>query len=237
LVATHAASVTLAVPADLQELLQTVPGVDAVIEDSAPEPEHDIAAALMSLPLTFGTDLATIPHDTPYLRPPPDSMARWRQRLGPRTRPRVGLCWRGSQHIPERSLQISDLTHLLATQDVELHAVQTDIPIADRTPLQAHSGLTLHDGMLAEFGDTAALLSLMDLVVTIDTAVAHLSGALARPTWIMLRRSPDWRWLLGRDDSPWYPTVRLFRQHRHGGWAPIVATLRNELDRRFSPGA
>ncbi|HSU06027.1 MAG TPA: tetratricopeptide repeat-containing glycosyltransferase family protein [Acetobacteraceae bacterium] len=232
-VAKYAASVTLVVPADLLELMQTVPGVDAVIDDGASEPEHDIAAALMSLPLTFGTDIGTIPRDVPYLHAPAERVARWRQHLSPRTRPRVGLCWRGSQHISERSLPLGDLAPLLAAGHVEFHAVQTDIPAADRTLLQTQPGVMLHDGMLTDFADTAALLSLMDLVVTIDTGVAHLAGALARPTWIMLRRSPDWRWLLGRDDSPWYPTVRLFRQDRRGGWPPVLVAVRAALDRHF----
>ena len=234
LVAARAASVMLVVPADLRDLMQTVPGVAAVVDDHAPEPEHDVAAALMSLPLTFGTDLGSIPNGAPYLHPAAERVARWHQRLGPRTRPRVGLCWRGSQHLPERSLAVGDLDPLLTADNVELHAVQTDIPETDRALLQAHPRLMLHDLTLTDFAETAALLSLMDLVVTIDTAVAHLAGALARPTWIMLRRSPDWRWLLGRDDSPWYPTVRLFRQDRRGGWPSVVTAVRSELERHFS---
>ena len=169
------------------------------------DPPHDIAAALLSLPLILGTDLNTVPADVPYLHPQADRLDYWRQRIGPRSRPRVGLCWRGSQHIPERSMPLADLTPLLSRRDVELHAIQIEIPDSDRACIAANPAVTLHEAALTDFAETAALLWLMDLVISVDTSVAHLAGALGRPTWIMLRRTPDWRWLLGRQDSPWYP--------------------------------
>ncbi|HEY6434182.1 MAG TPA: tetratricopeptide repeat protein [Acetobacteraceae bacterium] len=228
-VAAIAASVALVVPDDLVALMRSVPGAAEVIADRESDPPHDIAAALLSLPLILGTDLNTVPADVPYLHPQADRLDYWRQRIGPRSRPRVGLCWRGSQHIPERSMPLADLTPLLSRRDVELHAIQIEIPDSDRACIAANPAVTLHEAALTDFAETAALLWLMDLVISVDTSVAHLAGALGRPTWIMLRRTPDWRWLLGRQDSPWYPTVRLFRQDRCGGWPAVVDAVHRAL--------
>jgi tetratricopeptide (TPR) repeat protein len=229
LVAELAATVTVSVPADLVALMQSLEGVDAVIDDAAPEPPHDVSVSMLSLPLAFATELPTIPCKTPYLSAPADRLAAWRERLGPRTRPRVGLCWWGSQHIPERSIALPHLAPLLTLQGFEFHAVQTEIPPADLAWLAQHDGFARHDGELSDFAETAALLALMDLVVTIDTSVAHVVGAIGRPVWIMLRRNPDWRWFVGREDSPWYPTARLFRQATSGGWEPVINAVRTAL--------
>jgi len=229
LVAARAASVTLAVPADLVELMRSVPGVSAVIQDTEPAPDHDLVAALLSLPLVFGTELATIPATVPYLRAPPDRVAAWRNRLGPRVRPRIGLCWWGLQHIPERSMPVSQLAPLLSVDGVEFHAVQKEIPPADRGWLADHPGVVLYDTALTDFAETAALLEEMDLIIAIDTSIAHLAGALGRPVWVMLRRNPDWRWFLDRADSPWYPTARLFRQKARDGWAGVIDAVRQAL--------
>ncbi len=228
LVAREAAHVTLMVPADLTVLMQSTPGIDAVIDDAAPEPEHDLSASLLSLPLTFGTEPASIPAKVPYLRAPDDRIALWRQRLGPAARPRVGVCWWGLQHIPERSIPTHRLAPLLAVEGIEFHAVQKEITETDRRWAQTE-GVVLHDAALADFTDTAALLAHMDLVVAIDTSVAHLAGALGRPTWIMLRRNADWRWFTGRANTPWYPTARLFRQTAASDWDAVVETVRQEL--------
>ncbi len=232
LVAELAATVTVAVPADLVGLMQSLTGVDTVIDDTGPEPPHDVSAAMLSLPLAFATELEAIPCKTPYLRPSPERLAAWQERLGPPAGPRVGFCWWGSQHIPERSMTLPDLAPLLSPRGIEFHAVQKEIPETDLAWLAQHGGPARHDSALSDFAETAALLELMDLVVTIDTSVAHLAGAIGRPVWIMLRRNPDWRWFVGRDDSPWYPTARLFRQGRAGGWEPVVEAVRTAL-RRF----
>jgi tetratricopeptide (TPR) repeat protein len=233
-VAESAASVVLVVPADLVVLMRSLHGIDAVIDDRAPEPDHDIAAALMSLPLTFGTTLESIPGGVPYLRAPADRLRCWAERVRQDDRPRVGLCWWGLQHIPERSLPLAELAPLFGNNHIAFHAVQKEIPELDRAWHARNAVVTLHDTELSDFAETAALLAQMDVVVTIDTAVAHLAGALGRTTWIMLRRSPDWRWMIGREDSPWYPTVRLFRQGSGGGWGEVVARIGRELDRYFA---
>jgi hypothetical protein len=139
------------------------------------------------------------------------------------------LAWWGSQHIPKRSLPVEILLPLLSHPGIEWHTLQKEIPPAQRDWLSAH-GLTIdHSAELNDYADTAALISLLDLVVTIDTSVAHLTGALGKPAWIMLRHSADWRWLLDRDDSPWYPTARLFRQTRAGHWQAVVSDVAQAL--------
>ena len=141
----------------------------------------------------------------------------------------MGLAWWGSQHIPKRSMRIETLLPLLSCPGIELHALQKEIPSEQRSWLAMHSALRDHSADLHDFAHTAALIAQLDLVVTIDTAVAHLAGALGKPVWIMLRHSADWRWLLNRDDSPWYPTARLFRQPRPGDWDGVIADVSQAL--------
>ncbi|HEY5300598.1 MAG TPA: glycosyltransferase family 9 protein, partial [Acetobacteraceae bacterium] len=230
--------VTLAVFPDLVRLMRTLANV-AVIDTETAAPTHDIEAALLSLPFAFATDLGSIPADIPYLSADPASLAAWAERLGPRTVPRIGLCWWGSQHIPERSIPLPRLTPLLAAERVAFHAVQAEMTEADRAWMSDQGGIADHADALTDFAETAALLSHLDLVITIDTAVAHLAGAMGVPTWLLLRRSADWRWLREREDCPWYPTVRLFRQDERGTWDPVVAAVADALerwrsDRRFT---
>jgi len=209
--------------------MRTLDGVERVIALDEPEPAADIVTPLLSLPLAFDTRLETVPAQVPYLHAPAGRLAAWQQRLGPRTAPRVGLCWWGSQHIPKRSLPIETLLPVLSIAGIEVHALQKEIPAAQRDWLDECGLLHDHSGMLADYADTAALIALLDLVVTIDTSVAHLAGALGKPVWIMLPHSADWRWLLGRNDSPWYPTARLFRQQRAGDWGCVVAEVAQAL--------
>jgi tetratricopeptide (TPR) repeat protein len=225
MLARHGAHVGLHVYADLKALMQTLDGIETVVAPDENEPPVDIVTPLLSLPLMFGTELQNIPADVPYLRAPADRLAAWERRLGQRTRPRIGLAWWGSQHIPKRSLPIEALQPVLALPGLEFHALQKELPPAHRDWLAAHPMLVDHSSELHDFADTAALISLLDLVVTIDTSVAHLAGALGTPVWIMLQYSADWRWLLERCDSPWYPTARLFRQTRRGDWDGVVAEV------------
>jgi hypothetical protein len=221
--------VSLETYADLVALMQTLDGVEAVIAEGEQEPPADIITPLLSLPLVFGTELNSIPNDVPYLHAPADRVAAWQQRLGPRGRPRVGLAWWGSQHIAKRSLSIETLLPVLSVPGVEFHALQKEMPTGQRDWLTGHPLLIDHSAALSDFADTAALISLLDLVVTIDTSVAHLAGALGQPVWIMLQHNADWRWLLGRDDSPWYPTARLFRQQRRGDWNGVIDEVARAL--------
>jgi hypothetical protein len=171
----------------------------------------------------------------PYLRAPPERLAAWRDRLGPRGKPRIGLAWHGSQHIPERSMPVAALEPLLRRPDIEFHALQPEVPDAHRDWLAANGLTILTDAALRDFADTAALIMQMDLVITIDTAVAHLAGALGRPVWVMLLRGADWRWLRHRADSPWYPTARLFRRGAEPDWGVVVDAVARALREVITP--
>jgi hypothetical protein len=174
----------------------------------------------------------------PYLVAPQDRVETWRARLDPRNRLRVGLAWSGQQrHINDRNRSM--LLAQLAPLDrlgVALFALQKDVRPVDRAMATTFRNLQLLGDEITDFRDTAALLTLMDVVVTVDTSIAHLAGALARPLLLMLPNVCDWRWMLRRDDSPWYPTARLFRQTRPGHWSEViqhvgaqVATMRDRF--------
>ena len=225
LVAAQGARVLLRVQPVLGKLLADIPGAGAVLTLWDPPPEADMVCPLMSLPLAFGTVLATIPATVPYIRTPPLYRMLWRTLLGKRSRPRIGIAWRGKQHLPYRTMPLAALEPLLRRTDIEFHGLQLDIPVADREWLDANPLLIDHSAEIKDFTDTAAIIEELDLTITIDTAVAHLAGALARPVWVMLPLCPDFRWLMDRPDTPWYPTARLFRQQREGDWAGVVADV------------
>ncbi len=229
LLAQRGAQVIAEVYPDLQPLFTGIQGVAQVVGPDDPVPPHDLLTPLLSLPLAFGTEVTSIPADLPYLAPPPDRLETWTVRLGPRTRPRVGLAWWGAQHIPKRSIPVHLLTPLLERADLEFHAVQKETTPTDADWLARHPSIRAHGPVLHDFADTAAVLAQMDLVISIDTAVAHLAGALGRPVWLLLPFSPDWRWFPARTDSPWYPTARLFRQKQAGDWADVLQRVAGAL--------
>jgi tetratricopeptide (TPR) repeat protein len=222
LLARKRAQVCFAVYPELAPLMREMEGAGAVVTSEDPDASYDLVTSLLSLPLAFRTELASIPAEVPYLRAPAARLSEWRAILGPRRRPRIGIAWWGSQHIPYRSLPLAALEPLLRRRDVTFHVLHKEIPIGDRLLLAKYPHVVDHSAVLGDYADTAALIQSLDLVVTIDTSIAHLAGALARPVWIMLAFSADWRWLLDRDDSPWYPTARLFRQKRRGDWDSVV---------------
>jgi tetratricopeptide (TPR) repeat protein len=228
LLARLGAQVTMQVYVELKPLIETLDGVDGVIAVDEPEPPYDLITPLLSLPLAFGTELSTIPADVPYLRVRSDRLALWQERLGSQRSPRIGIAWSGaSEHGGDRSrsIALSRLAPLLRHPGFEFHSVQKDVRAPDWSWLRQHQIVRDHGEALHDFADAAALLSLMDLVIAVDTAAVHLAGALAKPVWIMLPYSADWRWLLDRADSPWYPTARLFRQQRRGDWDGVVADV------------
>ncbi len=227
LLTSHAASVSLATYADQVALLSRMAALARVVAEDDPEPEHDLSVSLLSLPLMFATTVATIPAAIPYLPPDPAAIARWRARLG--DGPHIGLCWWGSRHSRRSSIPLPELAPLLDLPGARFHALQIEIADEHRAWAERDGRLALHDKELPDFDATAALIATLDLVVTVDTAVAHLAGALGRPVWILLRDSPDWRWMQDRTDSPWYPTARLFRQGPDRDWAPVVADVRAAL--------
>lgn len=224
------AEVMVEVYADLHRLFAGIEGVAQVVESEAPEPAHDLSTPLLSLPLAFRTELDSVPAAVPYLAPPPDLAQAWAARLGASGLPRIGLTWRGSTHSASRtSFPASALSPLLGVDGVEFHAVQTPLTASDEDWLARNPQVQVHAAELHDFADTAALLMQMDLVISVDTSVAHLAGALGRPLWILLPISPDWRWMAQREDSPWYPTARLFRQQRRGDWTELVQRVATAL--------
>jgi hypothetical protein len=216
----------LSVYEDLVPLAREMADVELVLGPEDDEVGYDRLTAIMSLPLAFDTAIATIPAKVPYLRAPATRIGRMRHHLGAKSAPRVGLVWSGSAASLARSgMQAAVLEPLLHRSGVEFHCLQKDISAEERGWLDCIGVVRAHEAMLRDFGDTAALIEAMDLVISIDTAVAHLAGALAKPVWIMLPFNPDWRWLCGRDDSPWYPTARLFRQPVSGDWASVLRSV------------
>lgn len=218
---------------DLVELLRSMPDVSRVIGTDDQVPETDLRTPVMSLPLAFGTDLSTVPADVPYLAASPARVGRWRDRLGDSSKPRIGVAWSGSAHSHGRSaMPAAMLAPAFRLRHIEWHCLQSELLESDRAWLSAEAPhVRLHDRSLENFADTAALIACLDEVVTIDTAVAHLAGALALPVRIMLPFNPDFRWLLGRPTSPWYPTATLYRQPSAGDWRTPVGELVAGLDR------
>lgn len=222
------ARVLMVVEPELLELLAHVEGVDRVLTKSDPIPEFDFHCPLPSLPLAFGTTVKTIPRAPSYLRANPAHVQRWAQRLGPKTKQRVGIAWSGNpkhKNDRSRSIRLTDfIDHLPGNCDY--YVLQTNLPQQDRAALEGHPELSWFESELKTFADTAALIENMDMVISVDTSPAHLSGALGKPTWLLLPFVPDWRWLLQREDTPWYPSVHLCRQTSRGDWASAFAHLR-----------
>ena len=227
--------VVLRVPHALCRLLAGLDSRIEVLADSQPIPPHDAHCPLMSLPLALGIDDAVA--SAAYLHAEPSDVALWRERLGGTQRLRVGLAWAGRQFgqtNPTRDVALGLLAPLAAL-DVDWVCLQKELPSADAEALAAWPGLRRfgdedgRPGGLGDYSDTAALIANLDLIISVDTSVAHLAGALGKPCWLMLRHSGEWRWQRERSDSPWYPTLRLFRQKRAGDWCELVARLAGEL--------
>jgi Glycosyltransferase family 9 (heptosyltransferase) len=190
-------------------------------------PAFDVHCPLLSLPLAFQTRLDTIPAAMPYLRASPQLIMDWQTRLGPMRRPAIGLVWSGlSTRIASytRWIRLRELLPLFDA-DATFVSLQKQIPAEDAALLHERSDIRHFGAELRDFSDTAALASNLDLVISVDTSVAHLAGALGKPVWVLLHHDADWRWLLDRDDSPWYPTARLFRQDESRKWDTVIRRL------------
>jgi len=225
---TRGASVILAVPEALRRLALTVPGVSQVVSGGEPLPHHDFQSPLMSLPLAFRTTPDTIPAPIPYLRAEKTLLDRWARRLGPRVKFRIGLVWGGRRYAPinyPRDIPLDDLRPLLEL-DAQFISLQKEVTACDRPALATLRHLELLGENLEDFADTAALIEQLDLVITVDTAIVHLAGALGKPVWLLNRKASCWRWLQSGTDSPWYPTLRQFRQVAVGDWNSVVHAVR-----------
>jgi tetratricopeptide (TPR) repeat protein/ADP-heptose:LPS heptosyltransferase len=238
MLAAKGARVILIVQDELYPLLSRLPGVAQCLRRSATTPPpYDVHCPLTSLPLAFGTRLDTIPAQTCYLpAPPADRVEAWEKRLGSHDGLRIGLVWSGNPRHPKdqsRSMPFRTIARLL-NADATFVSLQKDPRAEDRPALRERTDVVDLTDHLTDFVETAALVSCLDLVITVDTSVAHLSGALGRPTWILLPYAPDYRWLLDREDSPWYPTVRLFRQDEGHDYARVVDRVYRELRSRIA---
>jgi ADP-heptose:LPS heptosyltransferase len=233
MLAARGARVILMVHEPLRRLLSGMAGVTQCLPRSQQAlPAFDLHCPISSLPHAFGTTLATIPAAVPYLPTPAvDQVQAWEARLGAHDKLRVGLVWAGNplhNNDRNRSIKLGELASLLAI-DATFISLQKDPRPEDRAILRELPAIIDLTAELGDFADTAALLSCLDVIITVDTSVAHLAGALARPTWILLPYAPDYRWLLDREDSPWYPTVRLFRQDESRDYAGVLDKVRAEL--------
>ncbi len=235
LVAPRAARVILEVQPPLHGLMSGLPGVAQTVARGEALPEFDLHCPLLTLPRLFGTTLATIPADVAYLHARPQAAAEWGARLGARDRPRIGIAWAGSatqKNDLNRSVPLGALLPLFDL-DLTLVSLQRELREGEAELLRQRGIVHFGEG-LRDFSDTAALIMNLDLVIAVDTAVAHLTGALGKPLWAMVARVPDWRWLLDREDSPWYPTARLFRQDDSNSWDKAIARVKGALRAEFA---
>jgi tetratricopeptide (TPR) repeat protein len=227
LLARGGATVVLEAPAPLRGLFARLEGVTTVVARGDALPDFDVYCPAGSLPRALRTEVSSIPAEIPYLQATDAHIAKWRERIERLPQPRIAVAWAGSaDHVNDRnrSLQLRQLAPLLAL-DAGFVSIQRDVRTVDAEELTRQPALTHVDDALADFDDTAAVVTLADLVITVDTSVAHLAGALGRPTCVLVPFWPDWRWMLERIDSPWYPTMRLCRQPKAGDWESVVARV------------
>lgn len=232
LVKARGGTVVVECQATLAGLLKSCPGVDEVIASGQPLPDYDWYVSLMSLPHIFQTTLETIPSDVPYIKPIRSALQRT-----PNRPLQVGLAWAGNpkhQRDRLRSCRFGELLPLFKIVGIHWVCLQKEIPASDREPVATCE--TLERICLDDFAATSEQVSGLDLVISVDTSVAHLAGALNVPVWILLAKASDWRWLLNRDDSPWYPSARLFRQREPGDWKEVFHRVSEELREKVASG-
>ena len=236
LVAALGARVILEVELPLRGLLKELDGVSGIVVKGCALPAFDYHCPWLSLPLAFNTELETIPAARQYLKSDPAKLAYWEKKLKKKSKPRVGLVWSGNdRHTPDyyiRSMPLSMLIKHLP-KGFTYVSLQKEVRDSDRSTLESNAKILRFGDELVDFTDTAALCDLMDVVISIDTGTAHLSAALGKPTWVLVPFCPDWRWLLDRDDNPWYPGVRLFRQQKPYDWSEALEKITSTLTTVF----
>ena len=215
------------------KLCRRIAAVDQVVEpnkEERPAIDFDYYIPLLSLPAVFNTTLDTIPNHIPYLSTTPEDLQRWRSRISQKGL-RIGLVWAGTSTDPRRACPLAWFTPLTRLKNAFFYGLQKGIAAEQIEVEGLPQGMRLTNlgQEFEDFADTAAVIAQMDLVISIDTSVAHLAGAMGKPLWLLLPDIPDWRWLLDRSDSPWYPTARLFRQKRPGDWQPVIQSIADEL--------
>jgi len=233
MVAQKGARIILEVQTVLKELMTSVDGHPQVVGAGEPLPDFECHCPLLSLPRAFKTRLESVPAAVPYLSSAQSHREKWKARMPVSKSPRVGLVWAGNPkhgNDHNRSIGLPAMQPLLAHPRAQFFSLQRELREGDADLLRRHPTLMHVGGDLETFADTAAVVSMLDLVISVDTSVVHLAGALGRPVWILLPVVPDWRWLLDREDSPWYPTARLFRRTRSDDdWSRVLADVAREL--------
>jgi Flp pilus assembly protein TadD len=233
MVAALGATVILEVQPLLLSLMKSLTGVSTLIATGETNINFDVHCPLMSLPLAFRTRLETIPDKVPYLKPSPESSDRWRAKLAG-TEFKVGIAWAGNPEFiddRERSIPLKDLSPILSNKGARFFSLQKDLREGDLEILKSQPQVTQLGESLGNFDDTAGAITALDLIVSVDTAIANLAGALGKPVWVLLPHNPDFRWLLDRNYSPWFPTAKLFRQKEGGAWPEVMSEVGVELER------
>jgi glycosyl transferase family 9 (putative heptosyltransferase) len=232
LMAKQLGRVVFGVSERLAELFSGQPDAPEVVATGQPMPRFDLYCPLMSLPWLLGVELATLPR-SPYLRADPRRARIWEAKLAAlRGKPRVGIAWTGNRryaHDRARSMPLSVMLEICGP-DVAIVALQMGVPDTDRDTLRNAVRVMDLSHDQENLAETAAVISQLDLVITVDNVVAHLAGAMGKPVWVLLSPAADWRWLADREDSPWYPSARLFRQDQADDWTGVAARVRRALE-------
>jgi tetratricopeptide (TPR) repeat protein len=233
LLAERGARVILEVQPELVSLLKQLPGLEQILAAGETPPAFDVACPMMSLPLCFGTRVETIPAEIPYLFPDPARAKAWEAKV-PKVegKLRVGLVWAGNpknKNDLTRTIGLAKFAPLAAAKNVRFYSLQVGASAAQANSPPAGMQVVNYSAELKDFADTAGLIANLDLVISVDTSVAHVAGAMGKPVWDLIPFTPDWRWMLEREDNAWYPTMRLFRQKRGGDWDGVVARVAEAL--------
>jgi hypothetical protein len=238
LVQARGGRVVVACRRPLARLLARCPGIDGVITEGDPLPQFDVYTPVMSLPGILETTLADVPSNVPYLQADPALVNVWHDALGPRRNLRIGIAWQGNPNYAKdhlRSFSFDQFRVLAELPGIELFSIQKGAAAEQLAEWSGSTPIVDVAPQLTDFMDTAALLANLDLVIAPDTSLAHLAGALGVPAWVALPFAPDWRWMTDRDDSMWYPTMRLFRQTQWDDWDEVFERIAHSLHRMLTP--
>jgi Tfp pilus assembly protein PilF len=232
LVAARAAKVIVECQPELARLLRGIADISQIVVQGHPLPPFDVHCPMTSLPLSYGTTLQTIPANVPYLSAAADRITAWRQRVGDVGRKCVGLVWAGrSDHKNDRqrSIRLQQFSPLAEVKSARFFSLQKSPAAQQMSAPPPGIDLLDYSAELTDFAETAALVANLDLVISVDTSTAHLAGAMGKPVWVLVPFVPDYRWMLNRPDTPWYPTMRLYRQPKQGDWDSVLANVTRDL--------
>jgi hypothetical protein len=243
LVAAEGVTIFIEVQRSLRALFEvSFRGNVIVVERGAPTPTTDYHCPFLDLPRAFNTSVSTIPAGSPYLTAPPERVPAWSKLLATAHQPRIGFVWNANRvqdpvaqlNSQARSVPLTQFMRLLMLPGISAVSLQKELSSIESSQIDGSPSVLNVGPEFTDFGDTAAVIEQLDLIITVDTSVAHLAGALGRPVWVLLPYAADWRWMIDRSDSSWYPTARLFRQAKPDGWNNVINEVTDELKRKFS---